>query len=246
MILPCDESFLQMSEAFQCACLKAQVSQVCPEALASTRPLWGVLAMLCYPVCNLANVVPSLPVLLWASCSCVLFQRLCTRDKGTDSYLLSTSHVDFSELFLFCFECEWKVLGHFMWLRLSFFPPTGGISASEVSSHSWAWRADGHCLVTEDASACHLSETSFIYIVWGSLDFSPNNLEEELKLLPLDFLEFKLLEWIKDRMRFPKHLGCEIRYFTSVQSSQSCWCQILMTAMVKNSISILELFEAHL
>lgn len=67
---------------------------------------WPCSATLC------ANQVLCLPVLLWVSCSCVLSQRLCTMNKRSKNYLLSTSHADFSGLFLFCFECEWKVPSH--------------------------------------------------------------------------------------------------------------------------------------
>lgn len=168
-------------EAFQWACLKAQVSHVSGQHKGS---LWCFGHAL-LPCVHLGKplAVPCLPVLLWVSCSCFLFQRLCPMNKGSESYLLSTSHVDFSGLFLFCFEYEWKVLGHLMWLRLSFFvwwsPLENHLHLMALhalmSMKNW-WSRPPSVLPCERGvvSACYLSETSFIYIVWGLLDFFPD------------------------------------------------------------------------
>lgn len=156
-----------------------------------------------------------LPVLLR-----VFSFKVCTMSKGIESYLLSTSHVDFSGLFLFCFECEWEVFGHFMWLRLSFLyggALWGNVCIWWLFMVSWAWRADGHsllwfCLVTEELSVHAISQRLILFMLFDNCwTFPATDLEEELHLPPLDFFEFKLLEWIKDRGHIPKLLGCEIR-----------------------------------
>lgn len=135
---------------------------------------WPCSATLC------ANQVLGLLVLLWVSCSCVLSQRLCTMNKGSKNYLLSISHVDFSGLFLFCFECEWKVPSAVAQAEFSLWQcPLGQClhlrALHALSMKSW-WPQPPSVVPCDRGAvnACHSSETSFISALWGLLDLFPN------------------------------------------------------------------------
>lgn len=172
-----------MSEAFWCACFKAQVRQVDPEALAdSGSSQWqGQVLLTC---AQLGNSQTCLPVLLWISYSCFLFQWLCTMNKGSEICLFSTSHEGFSELFLFCFECERKVPDPLMYLGVRFFLYSSAHWGNVCISCLFMlpcencpmrmksrWSQPPSVLPCDRGvvSACRLSETSFIYIVRGLL-----------------------------------------------------------------------------